>query len=606
MSIRQVGAARSCRCRLGQALAAFAAPVGLGRLALARSAFGARRSDRIWCVGLAADGATLIALLQSWGLSWLQALLITSLLSLAVTGYAIWRVSYHTGMHATRRQLSRLGLFDEPSEDDPDADGAARGQAMKFGALQRRVKRCEQVVTVRLVETQDHWSTLGQVWRQGWSPLRIVVVGLAGGFIAGKLEMPGKVNGARWLQMVGSVSNLFASAQAAFATAMAAQAAPPPTMRPKKPAMPANRHAAASAAEARPAAAARAVPEPEPEPDLRGPRRPRRPPSCPNVDPESAAPRPADNALPPADASMSESSLSRHRPATTHPRHRCRPRRAHADRCRWWCWRPWPWAIRYGRRRTSSCRCCLRCSSRWSAIPSCACCRSCGSRALGALLILGAGLGVTGSLAVQLIGPAMEWAQEAPQQLRKVARQVQNLTKPVQQANQAAENFARVAGGDSNHKVQVIRTQLDDPYRMLTRAPRLAASVLAVVLLTLFFMIYGQSLQRAAIALFPNRQQQRYGHPAFDRTRLALRADHQRDQHLGRAGVRRRADAARYRPAGSAAVGHGGRAAEFCAVCGSADRRGADAVDGLRRVPRPAAGPAARSRPGPAHWKGRW
>lgn len=51
---------------------------------------------------------------------------------------------------------------------------------MKFGALQRRVKRCEQVVTVRLGETQDHWSTLGQVWRQGWSPLRIVVVGLAG------------------------------------------------------------------------------------------------------------------------------------------------------------------------------------------------------------------------------------------------------------------------------------------------------------------------------------------------------------------------------------------------------------------------------------------
>ncbi len=45
----------------------------------------------------------------------------------------------------------------------------------------------------------------------------------------------------------------------------------------------------------------------------------------------------------------------------------------------------------------------------------------------------------------------------------------------------------------------------------MTRAPRLAASVLAVVLLTLFFMLfYGQSLQRAAIALFPNRQQQRF------------------------------------------------------------------------------------------------
>ncbi|KAF1013552.1 MAG: hypothetical protein GAK31_03702 [Stenotrophomonas maltophilia] len=96
---------------------------------------------------------------------------------------------------------------------------------MKFGALQRRVKSCEQVVAVRLGETQDSWTTLSQAWRRGWSPLRIVVVGLASGFVVGKLEVPGKVNGARWLQMVGSVCNLFASAQAAFATAMAAQAA---------------------------------------------------------------------------------------------------------------------------------------------------------------------------------------------------------------------------------------------------------------------------------------------------------------------------------------------------------------------------------------------
>ena len=74
--------------------------------------------------------ATLIALLRSFGLSWLTSLLITSLASLAVTGYAVWRVSYffhHTGMHATRRQLSRLGLFDETDEaadDDAPPPGA--------------------------------------------------------------------------------------------------------------------------------------------------------------------------------------------------------------------------------------------------------------------------------------------------------------------------------------------------------------------------------------------------------------------------------------------------------------------------------------------------
>jgi len=99
---------------------------------------------------------------------------------------------------------------------------------MRFSALQRRVTRCEQVMAVRLTETQDHWSSLSRAWRAGWSPLRIIVVGVAAGFVAGKMELPTRsagASGARWLQMIGSVSNLVASAQAAFASAMAAHAA---------------------------------------------------------------------------------------------------------------------------------------------------------------------------------------------------------------------------------------------------------------------------------------------------------------------------------------------------------------------------------------------
>ena len=97
---------------------------------------------------------------------------------------------------------------------------------MKFEALRQRVKRAEQVVAIRSHETQCNWFTLSQAWREGWTPLRIITVGLAGGFIAGKLE-PGKTrfHGARWLQMIGSVSNLLASAQAAFASMQAAEAA---------------------------------------------------------------------------------------------------------------------------------------------------------------------------------------------------------------------------------------------------------------------------------------------------------------------------------------------------------------------------------------------
>jgi hypothetical protein len=97
---------------------------------------------------------------------------------------------------------------------------------MKFEALRHRVKRAEQVVSIRANETQCNWFTLSQVWREGWTPLRIITVGMAGGFLAGKLE-PGnaRFHGARWLQMIGSASNLVASAQAAFASMQASEAA---------------------------------------------------------------------------------------------------------------------------------------------------------------------------------------------------------------------------------------------------------------------------------------------------------------------------------------------------------------------------------------------
>ncbi|PZU23083.1 MAG: protein sip-5 [Stenotrophomonas sp.] len=87
---------------------------------------------------------------------------------------------------------------------------------MNFEALQRRVRRAEAVVQVRGEEATQHWDQLNQSWRSAWTPGRIVVVGLAGGFLAGKLD---------WLQMIGSVSGLVSSAQASVASFAAAAAA---------------------------------------------------------------------------------------------------------------------------------------------------------------------------------------------------------------------------------------------------------------------------------------------------------------------------------------------------------------------------------------------
>jgi len=131
-SVRRVGAAG--RATLDSALDTGRALRKLvsADLALARSAMGRALA---W-VGVAiVFGASagllvmgvLIALLHSFGMSWLVAFAICAALTLAVTGFAAWRVSVffeYAGMHATRRQLARLGIGDE-SPDDDDADAMA-------------------------------------------------------------------------------------------------------------------------------------------------------------------------------------------------------------------------------------------------------------------------------------------------------------------------------------------------------------------------------------------------------------------------------------------------------------------------------------------------
>ena len=74
----------------------------------------------------------LIALLQAFGLSWLAAIACAALLSLAVGGIAVWRVTVFfdmAGMHATRRQLSRLGMFNEDDGHDEDDTRDGKGGA---------------------------------------------------------------------------------------------------------------------------------------------------------------------------------------------------------------------------------------------------------------------------------------------------------------------------------------------------------------------------------------------------------------------------------------------------------------------------------------------
>ena len=126
-------------------------------------------------------------------------------------------------------------------------------------------------------------------------------------------------------------------------------------------------------------------------------------------------------------------------------------------------------------------------------------------RPIGAVAVLSGGLAVAVLLGNLMAEPAAELIHQLPRQMREVAPKLREAIRPVREAKKGAESIARAAGGeDATAATKVIRTETSDPYRALTATPRMLASVLAVVLLTLFFMIYGGRLQRHALALLPD------------------------------------------------------------------------------------------------------
>ena len=130
-------------------------------------------------------------------------------------------------------------------------------------------------------------------------------------------------------------------------------------------------------------------------------------------------------------------------------------------------------------------------------------------RFLGALAVLSSGLACAMLLGNLLAEPAGDLVRQLPRELREIAPKLREVVKPVQDAKKGAENIARAAGGEDTSTVKVVRTEVNDPFRALTATPRMIASILAVVLLTLFFMVYGENLQRKVLALLPGRQQKK-------------------------------------------------------------------------------------------------
>lgn len=140
--------------RIGKAgKATFASSIDTGRalrklvaadFALARSATGRAAA---WLAAAIVFGATsslllmgaVVALMRvTFELSWLGSILVAALVSLVATGVAGWRAALFfdlAGMHASRRQLARIGIGDEDGDEpEPGCEEVAAARAAAAAA----------------------------------------------------------------------------------------------------------------------------------------------------------------------------------------------------------------------------------------------------------------------------------------------------------------------------------------------------------------------------------------------------------------------------------------------------------------------------------------
>jgi predicted PurR-regulated permease PerM len=130
-------------------------------------------------------------------------------------------------------------------------------------------------------------------------------------------------------------------------------------------------------------------------------------------------------------------------------------------------------------------------------------------RWLGALGVVLGALTLSVWLASLLVVPATDWVKQAPTELRQLAPKLKSLTRQVEQANKAAASIVKAAGGSTPASTAAADAEKPRPpnlWTLISGAPRALASVLAVVLLAYFFLVYGEGLQRHAIARLPDAE----------------------------------------------------------------------------------------------------
>ncbi len=127
---------------------------------------------------------------------------------------------------------------------------------------------------------------------------------------------------------------------------------------------------------------------------------------------------------------------------------------------------------------------------------------------VGSVVVVVGTLAATVFLGTVLIKPAGKWIQDAPAQFHQIAPKLRTLTRQVDAANRAAVTIAQAAGAvpaTGTKAVQVVQSPPPTAWSLLAAAPHTLLSILAVVLLWMFFLLYGERLQQRMIEVMPDR-----------------------------------------------------------------------------------------------------
>ncbi len=126
-------------------------------------------------------------------------------------------------------------------------------------------------------------------------------------------------------------------------------------------------------------------------------------------------------------------------------------------------------------------------------------------RGVSALLLVLALLGSLGATGVFLSAPAAEWVRKVPFVMREAAPKLREMVGTFNQASRARESLGRLTGaGEKAGETVVVQPPQPD---LIEATPRVLGPVLAVILLTFSFLVYGDDVLRKLLMLRPTRAQ---------------------------------------------------------------------------------------------------